>query len=120
MKESGVDLSLGIAGSNGAIDGKHHFVSSRRRRIGALVSSEEAIGKANIRRAKGKAYGICWTTGEHAGAVKGISAHAIKGGVVGKQVHRQEVGILSWAPTRVPHGHFRIIAKELWICRIHL
>src|SRR6478672_10953586 len=120
MEESGVDHGLGIAGNCGAIDGEHHSVSSRRRRISALVSSEEAIGKANIRRAKGKADGICWPTGEHARAVKCINAHAIKGGVVSKQVHRQEVGVLSWAPTSVPHGHFRIVAKERRMCRIHL
>src|SRR4051812_7496241 len=120
MKEAGVDLRLGIAGGYGAIDSEHHSVSSRRRRIGALVSSEEAIGKANVRRGKGKAYGICWATSEHAGAVKRVSAHAIEGGVVGKQVHRQEVGILSWAPAGVPHGHFGIVAKECRMCRIHL
>src|SRR4029079_140616 len=120
MKEPRVHLSLGIAGSCGAIDSEHHSVSSRRRRIGALVSSEEAIGEANVRRGKGKAYGICWPTGEHAGAVKRINAYAIKGGVVSKQVHRQEVGILSWTPTSVPHGHFRIVAKECRMCRIHL
>src|SRR6266446_6754380 len=55
MKEPGVDQDLGVAGKCGAIDSQHHFVSSRRRRIGALVSSEEAIGKENIRRAEGKA-----------------------------------------------------------------
>src|SRR4051794_41964557 len=120
MKEPGVDLGLGIARGCGAIDSEHHSVSSYRRRIGALVSSEKAIGEANIGRVKGKADGICWPTGEHAGAVKRINAHPIKGGVVSKQVHRQEVGILSWAPTSVPHGHFRIVAKERRMCRIDL
>src|SRR4051812_36757184 len=112
MKEAGVDLGLGIAGSCGAVDSEHHSVSSGRRRIGALVSSEEAIGKANIRRGKSKADGICWPTDEHAGAVKRINTNPVEGGVVGKQVHRQEVGILSWAPTCIPHGHFRIVAKK--------
>src|SRR3954447_24091983 len=103
MKEAGVDLRLGIAGGYGAIDSQHHFVSSRRRRIGALVSSEEAIGKANSRRVEGKAYRIGGHAGKHAGAVKRNSAHAVKGGRTAKQVHGQEIGILSWAPTSVPH-----------------
>src|SRR4029077_15033582 len=97
-----------------------HSVSSRRRRIGALVSSEEAIGKENVRRAEAKGYRIGGPAGEHAGAVKRKHAHAVKRGGTAKQVHRKEIGILSWAPARVPHGEFRIVAKECWICRVHL
>src|SRR6266480_1045059 len=120
MKEPGVDLGLGVAGKCGAIDSQHHFVSSRRRRIGALVSSEEAIGKENIRRAEGKAYRIRGPAGEHAGAVKRKNAHAVKRGGAAKQVHGQEIGILSWAPASVPHREFRIVAKECWICGVDL
>src|SRR5690349_16970307 len=110
MKEPGVDQGLGVAGSCGAIDSQHHFVSSRRRRIGALVSSEETIGKENIRRAEGKAYRIGGPAGEHAGAVKRNSTHPVKRGVTAKQVHGQKISILSRAPTSVPHREFRIVA----------
>ena len=120
MKEPGVDQDLGVAGKCGAIDSQHHFVSSRRRRIGALVSSEEAIGKANVRRAEGKADHIGGPAGEHAGAVKRNHTDTVEGGGAAKQVHGQEIGILSWAPASVPHREFRIIAKECWICRVHL
>src|SRR5437867_13029327 len=120
MKEPGVDQDLGVAGKCGAIDSQHHFVSSRRRRIGALVSSEEAIGKENIRRAEGKADRIGGPAGEHAGAVKRIHTHAVKRGEAAKQVHGQKISILSWAPASVPHREFRIIAKERWIWRFQL
>src|SRR4030095_12942832 len=102
MKEPGVDLGLGVAGKCGAIDSQHHFVSSRRRRVGALVSSEEAVGKANVCRAQGKAYRIGGPAGEHAGAFKRNSAHAVKRGEIAKQVHGQKISILSWAPASVP------------------
>src|SRR6266571_1807127 len=120
MKEPGVDQGLGVAGKCGAIDSQHHFVSSRRRRIGALVSSEEAIGKENIRRAKGKADRIGGPAGEHAGAVKRNHTDTVERGAVAKQVHGQKISILSWAPTSVPHGEFRIVVEECWICRVRL
>src|SRR5947209_1810464 len=80
VKEPGVDHGLGVAGKCGAIDSQHHFVSSRRRRIGALVSSEEAIGKENVRRAEGKADRISRPAGEHAGTVECDGTHAVKRG----------------------------------------
>ena len=46
----------------------------------------------------------------HACAVKRKRAHAIKCREIAEQVHRQEIGILSWAPAGVPHGHLRIVA----------
>src|SRR6266853_1170023 len=103
MKEPGVDQDLGVAGKCGAIDSQHHFVSSRRRRIGALVSSEEAIGKENIRRAEGKAYRIGGPAGEHAGAVKRNHTDTVEGGGAAEQVHGQKIGILDLPGPLVAH-----------------
>src|SRR5438046_10705298 len=115
MKEPGVDQDLGVAGKCGAVDSQHHSVSSRRRRIGALVSSEEAIGKENIRRAEGKAYRIGGPAGEHAAAVKRNHTNTVEGGGAAKQAHGQEIGISNWDPARVPHREFRIVPKDCWI-----
>src|SRR6478609_3197144 len=112
MKEPGVHLGLGVAGICGTIDSQHHSVSSRRRRIAiALVGSEEAIGKSNVRRAEAKGYRIGGPAAEHAGAVKRKHTHAVKRGGTTKQVHRKEIGILSRAPASIPHGEFRIVSK---------
>ena len=116
-----MDLGQGHAASGRAVNGQHHFIPTcRRRKACASGRGDEAIGSAHIGCAKSEADRVGRTASEHAGAVERIGAHAVKGGVVGKQVHRQEIGVLSWAPARVPQCKLGIIAKVCWVCRIHL
>src|ERR1041384_3355821 len=122
MKESGMDLGQGHAARGRAVNGQHHFIPAARRWIAKWLCgrSAEAIGSAYIGRAKSEADRVGRTASEHAGTVERIGAHAVKSGVVTKQVHRQEIGILSRASARVPQCKLGIIAKVCWVSRIHL
>src|SRR6476619_3440105 len=117
MKEAGVDLGQGYAASGRAIDGQHHFIPSRRRWIaeGFRGRGDEAIGSANIGCGESKADRIGGTACEHAGAVKSINVDAGEGSRSTKRVDREEIGVLSWAPARVPQGELRVIAQIRWI-----
>ena len=121
MKEPGVDLGQGHAAGSRAVYGQHHFIPACRRRIAcAKRRGDEAIGSAYIGRAKSEADRVGGTASEHAGAVKRIGPHAVEGGGSGKQVHREEIGVLVWASARVPESKLGIIAEERRVRRVHL
>src|SRR4029077_16785222 len=122
MKEAGVDLGQGYAATSRAIDSQHHFIPSRRRRVadGFRGRGDEAIGSAHIGCGESKADRIGGTAGEHAGAVKSINVDAGEGSRATKRVDGEEIGVLSWAPARVPHGKLGIIAQVRWIRGINL
>src|ERR1043166_286830 len=121
MKEAGVDLGQCYAATGRAVDSQHHFIPTGRRRIArAKARRDEAIGSAHICGAESKTDRVRGTTGEHAGAVEGIDAHTVEGGIVAKQVHRQEIGVLSRASARVPQGELGVIAQVGWVTWINL
>src|SRR5262252_7673671 len=103
MEEAGVNLSQRYTATGRAIDGQNHSIPSCRwRTASAIGRGDKAVGSAHICRTESIANSVRWTTGEHAGPIERIGAHTVKGGVVGKQVHRQEIGVLSRASARVP------------------
>src|SRR2546430_8035967 len=119
VKEPGVDLCHGHAAAGRAVDGQHHFISTAGRRIArAKGRSKKAIGKAYIGRAKSETNRIRGITTQHAGTVERIGPDAVKGSEVAKQIHRQEIGVLS--PAIVPHPELRVVAEERWVRRVRL
>ena len=60
------------------------------------------------------------SAGEHAGAIQRESAHPDKGRRISKQVYREKIGVLGWAPARVPHCELWIVAELSWVRWINL
>ena len=97
MELPALDLGQGHAAVRGAVDSQEKFVPSRRRRAaGAEARRDQAVGIAQRSRIDGKPDRVVGPAGagavDHAAAIERINADAVKGGVIGKHVHRQVIG----------------------------
>src|SRR5256885_11091420 len=93
MEKPAMYLGQGYAAAGRAVDSQQKFIpSSRRRASGAKAGRDQAIGIAQAGDRDGKPDCVSWPAADHAGAVEGIGADAVKGSGAAKQVHRQEIG----------------------------
>jgi len=106
MKTPNEHLGLNCACSRGAIHVHEPLGLTCWRRIaGPEAGWNQAVLIAQVGRQNREPYRVCRTAVDHAVTVEGINADAIKGGVIGKLVHGEVIGVR-------PQTEFRVITEK--------
>src|ERR1043166_8428532 len=105
VKKPDKNLSFNCARGRGAVHIHEPLWLTCRRRIAcAKARGNQAVLIAQVGRQNREPYRVCRAAIDHAVTIERIDTHTIKGGIVGKLIHRQVVGVR-------PQAELRIVAK---------